>query len=335
MIIRRALIRLLYVLVLLLVIAVLTGISLLLQSKIYVFNDAYVQDFTYSYIEPFPVGVDSTKEIIVENPSVDDFFVQSLANKTPDRSNWKDVVAAAFASKAWFQNLASPVQRIAVIWPGERHEQVVKHFGDILGWDDDERSLFANLIQSSDPILLEGKFMPGKYVIHKDASPEEVADLVYQEFSSQVLSRYTPEVQRNVPIEDALIVASLLEREASDFENMREISGVIWNRLFVNMNLQLDATLQYARGSNPYEPSWWPVPRPKDKYIDSPFNTYQNGGLPPAPIANPSPEAILAALNPRQTDCLFYFHANGGNYYCSTDYEEHVTQLKAVFGRGR
>jgi cell division protein YceG involved in septum cleavage len=101
---------------------------------------------------------------------------------------------------------------------------------DILGWNNNERALFANLIQSSDPILVDGKFFPGKYVIHKDARPEEVADLIYAQFAENILQRYTAEVQHSVPVEEALIIASLLEREASDFENMREISGVIWNR---------------------------------------------------------------------------------------------------------
>lgn len=332
MIIRRALIRFLYVVAVLLTISMLSGIALLLESKLYVFNRSYQHE---NDVTPFPVGVNIATQIITEQPEVNQYFSDTLANQAPDEDNWHDVVAAVFADKAWFQNMASPVQRIAVIWPGERHEQVVKHFGDILGWDKNERSLFANLIQSSDPILIEGKFLPGKYVVHKDTPPEQVADLIYEEFSDKILRRYTSEVQSSVPIEDALIIASLLEREASSFENMREVSGVIWNRLFIDMPLQLDATLQYARGSKPYEPSWWPVPRPKDKYIDSPFNTYKNPGLPPSPIANPSPEAVLAALNPRQTDCLFYFHADNGAYYCSETYDEHVSKLRSVFGRGR
>ena len=76
-------------------------------------------------------------------------------------------------------------------------------------------------------------------------------------------------MEKQVPLNDALIIASLLEREASDFNNMREVSGVIWNRLFKNMPLQLDATLQYVRGSSRYEAKWWPAIKPADKYIKS------------------------------------------------------------------
>ena len=155
MVIRRALIRFLYILITLLVIVVLTGIIMLLESKIYAFNRSFD---TNTIATPFPVGVNMATQVITEIPEVNEYFVQTLANETPTDTNWRDLVTAAFASKSWFQTLASPVQRIAVIWPGERHEEVVDHFGDILGWDKDERTLFANLIQSSDPILIDGKY---------------------------------------------------------------------------------------------------------------------------------------------------------------------------------
>ena len=112
---------------------------------------------------------------------------------------------------------------------------------------------------------------------------------------------------------------------------MRYISGVIWNRLFIDMPLQIDATLQYARGTPGNNRTWWPVPVPRDKYIDSPYNTYQNIGLPPEPISNPSVDAIIAALNPRATDCLFYFHDTHGNFHCTATYEEHVELLREYY----
>jgi UPF0755 protein len=190
------------------------------------------------------------------------------------------------------------------------------------------------LIDSKEPILKEGKYFPGQYVTHRHATPEEMHNIISTEFTKEILNRYTEEVETVIPLDQALIIASLIEREASDFNNMREVSGVIWNRLFIDMPLQLDATLQYARGSNNQEVKWWPAPVPRDKFIDSPFNTYQNSGLPPSPIANPSAEAILAALNPVITDCLYYFHRNNGEYHCSTTYEDHVSKLRGFYGQG-
>ncbi len=170
--------------------------------------------------------------------------------------------------------------------------------------------------------------------MNKGATPAEVAPLILDQFHTEVLSRYTTEVASVVPLHDALTIASLLEREAYDFEDMRHISGVIWNRLFIDMRLQLDATLQYAKGSKPSEP-WWPKVRPVDKYIASAYNTYKYEGLPPTPIANPSLEAILAALNPSETECMFYFHDKNSGFHCAKTYEEHVALLKQYYGRGK
>lgn len=286
---------------------------------------------------PFPIGVNPHIETIKENPNVDTFFEIELTSATKDHSKlswWKRNISAKLAMFDWYQNLASPVSRILVIRAGDRKEEVVKSFGDILRWDTSERKVFETSIASTSPKIADGKFFPGRYVVEKDAIPEVVAQKVLEKFDTQVGSRYTNEIDAIVPFEDALTIASLLEREAYDFTDMREISGVIWNRLFAGMNLQLDATLQYAR-ANTGDKEWWPVPVPNDKYITSPYNTYQNEGLPPSPIANPSPEAILAALNPKETDCMFYFHDRRSNFHCTKTYEEHVELLKKIYGRGK
>jgi len=285
---------------------------------------------------PFPIGVDPQKKLIVENPVVETYFTKQVASRSSIRIpvGWLQHVIARLAQFDWYQNLASPVSRILVIESGERREQVVDNFGDILRWDTTERKLFLDRVASSTPELSEGKFYPARYVVSKDATPEDVASMVIDRFETDILSRYTDAIADVVPIENALVIASLLEREAYDFDDMRHIAGVIWNRLFIGMNLQIDATLQYAKGSQPTGP-WWPQVRPNDKYIESLFNTYQNEGLPPAPIANPSAEAILATLNPKDTDCIFYFHDKNGGFHCTPTYEDHVALLKKYYGRGR
>lgn len=289
-----------------------------------------------SEVSVFPVGVNSLTKTITENPAVD-FYVGSNLSINIDHSRtnrFLDRLLAEFVHFDWYQNLASAVSRILVIYPGERHEEIVKNFGDILKWTVAERELFYNYIVSSEPVLTEGKFYPGRYIVSIDATPEQVADLLQARFKDEILTHYTPEIELQVPLEEALVIASLLEREAYDFTDMRYISGVIWNRLFIGMPLQLDATLQYARGSRASESRWWPRVVPRDKYIESPYNTYENAGLPPTPIANPSAEAVIAALNPRVTKCMFYFHDSKGNFYCTETYEEHVAKLKEIYGRG-
>jgi uncharacterized YceG family protein len=288
-------------------------------------------------VSVFPVGVNSLTKTITENPAVDFYVDSNLAIDTENSraGRFLDRLLAEFVRFDWYQNLASSVSRILVIYPGERHEEIVKNFGDILKWTVAERDLFYNYIVSSEPVLTEGKFYPGRYIVSKDATPEEVADLLEARFREEILTHYTHEIELQVPLEEALVIASLLEREAYDFTDMRYISGVIWNRLFIDMPLQLDATLQYARGSKASESRWWPRVLPRDKFIESPYNTYEHSGLPPTPIANPSAEAVIAALNPRITKCMFYFHDSKGKFYCTETYEEHVAKLKEIYGRGR
>lgn len=288
--------------------------------------------------EPFPVGINLRERNITEMPHVEAYLVEELSGVLPETEpaalSLVRKTIAHLALMDWFQNLAAGGARILIIEPGERKEQIAANFGKILKWNDEQEREFLAAVVSADPVAFEGKFVPGSYVTTEGALPTDVAPLIIQRFDETILSRYQTDVASRIPLNDALTVASLLEREAYDFTDMRYIAGVIWNRLFIDMNLQIDATLQYAKGTASTR-SWWPTPVPNDKYIDSPYNTYEHSGLPPTPIANPSPEAVLAALNPRNTNCLYYFHDRKGGFHCTETYEEHVAELKKYYGRGK
>ena len=285
----------------------------------------------------FPIGVHPDKEEIIENPNAEVFFDTYYADNDAVlgmHTSWFGRALGKLALFGWYQNLASLSTRILVILPGERREQIADNFGNILGWNNTEKETFLTIISKTPPMVVEGKFYPGTYTVARGASPEEVAKLISDRFDAEILQRYGDVVEKAVPLTQALIMASLLEREAYDFEDMRHISGVIWNRLFTDMRLQIDATLQYAKGSKPQQP-WWPAVRPADKYIESSYNTYEYQGLPPGAIANPSAEAILATLNPTKTDCMYYFHDKNAGFHCSKTYEEHVASLKQYYGKGK
>lgn len=285
----------------------------------------------------FPIGVNPRLEEINENPVVSAYFDEHVSKITDSRdthTSWVPKILGKLALMNVYQNLASLSSRVLVIQSGERKEQIASHFAKILHWSEQQEREFLNIIEETAPVLSEGKFFPGTYTVAKGALPTDVAPLILDRFTTEVLSRYGAGVESIVPLQDTLIIASLIEREAYDFEDMRHISGVIWNRLFVDMRLQIDATLQYVKGSKPSQP-WWPKVVPSDKYLASVYNTYKNGGLPPAPIANPSLESVLAALNPTKTDCMYYFHDKKAGFHCSRTYEEHVSLLKQYYGRGK
>lgn len=342
----RLIMRIGYSVALILVALASAGFVFILETKNVAFEQASVpviplansKDRTNLELPaPFPVGVDPRRQSISENPDVDTYVAAHLTSNHTGRaigSGWFSALAAELSKFEWYQNLASPSTRTLVVRSGERIEEVTQNFGSILGWSRNQRNQFRALVASSTPQMSDGKLYAGTYVVPKGTAPEFVATLIIDRFDSEVRSRYTPEIEAKVPIEEAIIIASMIEREAYDFTDMRYIAGIIWNRLFDDMALQLDATLQYAKGSQLDQP-WWPQVVPDDKYITSPYNTYQNQGLPPGPIANPSIDAIVAALNPRETDCMYYFHDSRSGFHCSPTYEGHVAGLRKYYGQGR
>lgn len=288
-------------------------------------------------IVAFPVGVNLHAKSIEENPDIEQYFPPD--DDTPVATVLYAVQRVLALSLSSFGDVAARAGLASVdtayvhIQPGYRKEEAVRAFSRALGWTKAEEKLFADLTNVP-PVLAEGQFVPDVYTISGDTDAYELKEIVTAHFNTEIAERYTPEVAMQVPLQDSLTIASLLERETKDKQEMRIISGIIWNRLFANMPLQIDATLQYVKATGK-SGNWWPVPRPKDKYLTSPYNTYQNKGLPPTPISNPSVAAVLAALNPKKTDCIYYFHDAFGGFHCSVTYEQHVKGLKKYYGRGR
>lgn len=288
---------------------------------------------------PFPVSVDPAKKVIKSNPSADALFFEPTPTEAA-AVGAKGLLAAigrTIASTPLYQLAAAggELPNILTINPGLRKEQVASLIGKRLGWDTNKQKQFTQLPPVSTQQLDEGTIAPGDYSISSGDSILAVQEQVQQRFHDEVLSRYTPAVQKVVPLEQGLTIASIIERETSDPQEMRIISGIIWNRLFADMKLQMDSTLQYAKATATSKGTWWPQIQPRDKYIDSPYNTYQNDGLPPGPISEPSTTAVLAALNPAKTSCLYYFHDDNGGIHCSNTYEQHVALLKKYYGQGR
>jgi hypothetical protein len=286
---------------------------------------------------PFPISVDPARKLIVENPDADalltDHTNAALSAAVANTSSLFAWLASEIASLPLYQQLAGADIGFVSLQPGYRQEEVAQAFGNELGWNAAQRKSFLALVKSTPPTLTEGEFVPGTYEVHGAMKPVEVQALLNERFTQEVRSRYSTSTELQVPLEDALTIASLIERETGGTDDMRLISGIIWNRLFNNMNLQIDATLQYAK--SPTTKSWWPAVKPADKYIKSAYNTYAHPGLPPGPIASPSIAAVIAALNPKPTDCIFYFHDKLGNFHCSASYAEHVKMLKKYYGQGK
>jgi len=135
-----------------------------------------------------------------------------------------------------------------------------------------------------------------------------------------------------------IILASLIEREMKTGDERPIVAGIILNRLNAGMPLQIDATVQYAVasarcGSEIISCAWWEPLASADLVINSPYNTYENTGLPPTPIANPGLSAIKAAYNPSTTDYLYYIHDSSGTIHYATTLEEQDANIKKYLDR--
>ncbi len=236
-----------------------------------------------------------------------------------------DIDPALLATLSFYENLANPSIRIIRVEEGLRKEQIASIMAGKLGWDQLQKNQFIDFHLALNTTNLEGHYFPYTYMILKNQSPSSVTATMLREFNKETSTISKPKSKNIVNPDTALKVASIVQREASGKGDMKLIAGIIWNRLFSGMKLQVDATLQYAKGSE--QDGWWSEVTPVDKKIDSSYNTYLHVGLPPSPISNPGLSAIDATYNPVKTSCLFFMHDKRGNIHCSRTYEEHKKNI--------
>ncbi len=206
---------------------------------------------------------------------------------------------------------------------GWRREEIAESLErqELESFDKDD---FLELSASS-----EGKLFPDTYLVPRQASAEYVFNLLTSTFDQKVVEGLADEIKRSGrDFDQMLIMASLVEREANGFDQMKGVAGVLWHRVDIGMKLDIDATLQYAKGYSLTEDKWWVTPLAVDRQIDSPFNTYRNPGLPPRPIANPGLDAIRAALQPTKTTNLFYLHDSEGRVHFAQTLDEHNRNIE-------
>lgn len=237
---------------------------------------------------------------------------------------WQDLSSLSF-----YENLANPSVRIVKVQEGLRKEQVVEVVGNKLGWNEIEKKEFLNAHLALGKESLEGYYFPKSYMIQKDQTPLQVGKTMLDEYRSETKDIKKAKSTKVVNENTALIIASIIQRESGGKKDMNLISGIIWNRIFAGMKLQMDATLQYAKGDA--ENGWWPQIEPEDKNIESPYNTYLYNSLPPTPIASPGLAAIEAAYNPQKTSCMFYLHDKNGVIHCAKTYEEHKKNIARYY----
>lgn len=169
---------------------------------------------------------------------------------------------------------------------------------------------------------LEGFLFPQTYLVPRNATARQLITLQLDEFGRNwTAARKAEADKRKLTVLQIVTLASIIEREARFDADRQLVASVFYNRLAINMPLQADATVLYAKGV------WQSSVTLDDRKVDSPYNTYLHAGLPPGPIANPGLKAIDAALEPAQSTYLYYLSDPQGHNHYATTYDQFVQLL--------
>jgi UPF0755 protein len=193
-----------------------------------------------------------------------------------------------------------------------------------------DRTYIKNTFMKDDPFLqkaildldirypLEGYLFPATYTFNEKNPKLETIIRKMLHKNAAVLKEFEPQIKRSkMSTHQILTLASMIEAEGAEKDTQAKISSVFYNRLDKKMRLQSDPTVDYAVNKHSANQT------KKALNTDSPYNTYRYKGLPPGPIANPGKGAIQAALNPAETDYLYFYARFKGNVIFSRTYEQH------------
>jgi UPF0755 protein len=174
---------------------------------------------------------------------------------------------------------------------------------------------------------LEGFLYPDSYRLSRQFGAEDFVRTLTDDFQIKVDQEIRSGfAEQDLSLYQAVILASIVQREAIVEDEMPLIASVFLNRLKAGMKLDSDPTAQYALGYDPEKETWWKSPLSlQDLQVASPYNTYLTAGLPPGPIANPGINALRAVAFPAQTP-YYYFRAacdGSGKHIFAETFDEH------------
>ncbi|MCD8181152.1 MAG: endolytic transglycosylase MltG [Firmicutes bacterium] len=170
---------------------------------------------------------------------------------------------------------------------------------------------------------MEGYLFPATYELRYGMSAHDIIDLMLAAFDTNFKDEYYTRAQElGMTVDEVIIMASIVEREAGDGEKAK-VAGVFYNRRNSGMKFQSCATVQYILGERKA------VLSVADTQIDSPYNTYLYAGFPIGPICNPGIESIEAALYPEDTDAYYFVLGKDGEHIFSATYEEHLEAMNS------
>ncbi len=215
-----------------------------------------------------------------------------------------------------------PLDNWVTLLEGWRVEEMAQKLNDTLGTDKKE------FIKSAK----EGYMFPDTYLFPKDYTAEQIAQRLENTFSQKYDDSIKNKIKKlGLTEAQGVVLASIVEREARSTGAREAVASILLKRYKIGMALNADATIQYNLGYQVDEKGWWrkaPITE-DDKAIKSPYNTYLNAGLPPAPICNPSLSSLQAVANADpSTPYLYYYHDSKGIPHYAKTREEHDANVR-------
>ncbi len=237
------------------------------------------------------------------------------------------------ALKAGEYELSSTLSPVAVLDKIARGKIIVHKFGIPEGWNSFQylRALANEPMVSGNvpPSIAEGSVFPDTILFQRGQPRDTIVAFMQKRMRDIIAYEWAhrePGLFLTTP-EEALVLASIVEKETGLASERAVIAGVFYNRLRLGMRLQSDPTVAYgieaAYGGMPLKRSL----TTNDLQFDTPYNTYLHTGLPPTPICNPGLAAIRAVLHPATTDALYFVATGHGGHAFAATLKEHNSNV--------
>ena len=296
--------------------------------------------FTVEAYPQFITGVHSASFVIGKNASAFD-IAQILKSKRLIIDPFGFVLMVRYnnadknlkSGKYNLENVYSTFDIISLLEKGTIPEQIKVTIPEGFTVVDIAGKLYKNgIINDKESFIkkalpFEGYLFPDTYFFLKGESTEEIIKTMKSRFNEVLPHDFAEKAkQKGLTEKEALILASIVEKEAKLDKDRPLVASVFLNRLKVNMPLQSDATINYVLKDKKL---WLSE---KDLAIDSPYNTYKYQGLPPGPICNPGLKSLIAVVNAPETDYYYFLSKPDGETLFEKTLEEHNRDIAKYYG---
>lgn len=298
----------------------------------------FITFIAYNFIVPakgtktfyLPSSDIKTLTLTLEKNGYTVFFLDELVMQfiTLPKKGWYTVKGEDEGRFFFFYKLhtqISPLVNIK-IFAAETKVELTKRLAN------DMKSNPMELLQHYDQLSRfdEGDIIAGDYALAKDANDYTMMKYLFDMSSHTLLNlseMYCPYITTLFEQKILHIIASIIQKESNNIDEMPLISSVIYNRLEKGMRLQMDGTLNYGKHSHTI------VTSERIKTDTSLYNTYKHKGLPPAPLSSVSIDALKAACNPETSKYLFFMLTKDGTHVFADNYDEHLENVRAFKNR--